>query len=179
VHLTIAVYTASATAAGAATGATLGLLGSAIDARVDLVLVVLTPLVMRVGWREATGRPAFLVQFNRETRRGWIDEGATSWAVKNGAALGSGFATRIGFSAWYWLPVALFAVNRSVLGGALAFAAYAAPRSALVAALVWPARSSVDRRGAESLLSRKNGARTVSGLVSLMLGSYVLAAALA
>ncbi len=62
-----------------------------------------------------------------ETSQSWLERGPLAWALMNGAALGSGFLSRIGFVCWYAVPLASFAFGSSVIG-ALVYGLYAGLR---------------------------------------------------
>jgi hypothetical protein len=66
-------------------------------------------------------------QRNAETPRAWLELQSWQTAVRNGVALGTGSATRIGFWLWYLVPIGAFAVG-SPAGGALIYGAYATAR---------------------------------------------------
>lgn len=58
-----------------------------------------------VGVMDLSGRGLGLLQYNRETPRRWLYGRPLRWAMFNGAMLGAGFTSRIGFWLWYVVPI--------------------------------------------------------------------------
>jgi hypothetical protein len=146
----------AAAAAGAALGGVAALFPTA--ARVVLALLAIAVIGYRAMWRAAPW------QWDRETPASWLDHGDWRTAAYNGATLGAGCLTRIGFWAFYLLPVAVI-VHGGAVAGAVVFAAYALTRCA--AGLVVAAAGS--ERIAGGLL-RAKAALTVVADVVLFLG---------
>jgi hypothetical protein len=133
--LTAAVLTllGAAVATGAGVGAVLGLTGGAVGSSLRgtyglaaVGLVAAGALAWRRPW-----------QLDRETAASWLYHRDLRVAAYNGALLGAGFTTRLGYWLWYALPVGAFASGSAVTGAVL-FAVYAATRillSLLLAAL--------------------------------------------
>src|SRR5919197_1086479 len=110
-------------AVGAATGA--GVLGLAALAGSAFPAVsrslVSTTLAAFVVVAIVVGRAPW--QWDHETPTSWLDYEDWRVAVWNGAALGAGFVTRIGFWLWWALPLFVFSV--------------ASPRVGILAGLVY------------------------------------------
>lgn len=53
------------------------------------------------------------------------------WAIRNGASLGLGFTSRLGFWIWYLIPASSFLLGEPLLGAAL-YGLYGAVRSIAV-----------------------------------------------
>jgi len=80
----------------------------------------------------------------------WLGAGPLRWAFRNGAALGIGATTRIGFWLWYVVPVAALLVGRPALG-AVVYGVYGLVRGGAV----WPLILSLSRQpGATPLADR-------------------------
>ena len=60
-----------------------------------------------------------LLQHNAETSQRLLYQGPVRWALANGALLGAGFASRLGFWLWYLVPLSCFLSGRSWVGGAV------------------------------------------------------------
>ena len=128
------VYTAAATAAAAAAGWGLGLVGSQVPFRARLAaaaLLALTAVV--VGVLDLARIGVSVVQCDRETAQAWLTAGPLRWAARNGAALGVGVTSRIGFWLWYAIPASALLLG-DPLHGALLYGVYGFVR----AAAVWP-----------------------------------------
>ena len=69
-----------------------------------------------------------------ETNQGWLGIGPAVGAALNGAAMGAGFVTRIGYWLWYVIPVTCFLLA-SPRAGALVFGLYGLVRAAFPVAL--------------------------------------------
>ena len=167
--------------AGALLGTVLGRAGTiwTIDQRVVLAMV-LALLGAVVGIHEfVSGRIAPL-QCSRETPQAWLSRGPIRWALWNGAALGSGATTRIGFWLWYAVPLGAL-LSGSAEVGALIYGTYALVRGlAPVGCLLLLRR--LHRLGladgdslATWLLLRRPAARAISGAA---LASVAIAAAI-
>ena len=74
-----------------------------------------------------------MIEINRETSQALLELGPIRWSVVNGAALGVGFVSRIGFAAWYAIPLTAVGFGDPLLGS-LVFGAYGAARGLAV----WP-----------------------------------------
>lgn len=127
-RITATVYAIVATIAGLLVGAILGGLGSLLNTDVLSGLWALFALLSVIfGIFELWRGKAALLQCDRETSQRWLHDGPLSWAAKNGFALGLGFTSRIGFFAWYWVPVAAF-LSANIGWGAFIYACYSFTR---------------------------------------------------
>lgn len=117
------VFLLSGVAAAALAGAALGGVASLFPspARVVLALLAVAAIGYRALWRSAPW------QWDRETPAAWLDHGDWRTAAYNGATLGAGYLTRIGFWAAYLLPIAVV-IRGDTAVGAVVFATYAFTR---------------------------------------------------
>lgn len=131
------VYVASAALAGASFGAVLGWLGGRLtdDGRLVLATVVLLAGALPAAL-ELAGRKLRPPQLDVETPQTWVGHGPLLWAARNGAALGTGALSRIGFWLWYAVPLAAL-TSGSVRFGAVIYGLYAVFRAAPAWAVVW------------------------------------------
>lgn len=131
------VYVASAAVAATLLGSILGWLGGRViaDDRVVATTVVLlvasVPAVLGVAGRKL--RP---LELDVETPQTWVQHGPLLWAARNGAALGTGILSRVGFWLWYVVPVSAFLSGRTWFG-ATVYGSYALFRAAPAWAIVW------------------------------------------
>ena len=125
------LFSSSSLLAGIIAGAALGALGSVIPvpARVAGASVLSVAAVV-AGVLSLVGR-THVLQCNRETPQRWVRAGPVCWALRNGATLGVGATTRIGFWLWYAVPLgALFLAHP--VWGALVYGIYAGTRGMAV-----------------------------------------------
>lgn len=110
-------YSVAATVAGAATGALLGAVGAVMpfSARVA-ISSVLALIAIAIGFMELGPRPRRVPQCDVETPQRWMNAGPLRWATLNGAALGIGATSRIGFWLWYAIPLGALLLGDPVLG---------------------------------------------------------------
>lgn len=110
-------HSVAATLAGAAAGALLGAIGAALpfDARVA-VASLLGLAAIAIGILELGPRPRRVPQCDMETPQRWMNAGPLRWATLNGAALGVGATSRIGFWLWYAIPISALLLGDPVLG---------------------------------------------------------------
>jgi hypothetical protein len=136
------VYAAAGTGAGALAGALLGLLGGLVPVDVRVATAVILSLAIGVvAMVELAGRRVPLLQMDRETPYGWLAPGPLWWALRNGASLGFGARTRLGFWLWYVIPLGALLAADPILG-AVGYGLYGFTRTAGVAGLV-----RLERRG--------------------------------
>jgi len=130
-------------------------------------------LLLVTGLIEISGRRVPLVQWNRETPRSWVSGSLTTWTVKNGAILGSGVFTRLGFAGWYLMPCVVL-VSPNLALSVLVFGAYGLTRTACV----FDTLSVVNRRGfalaARSILGERDNARIWSAILVAGVGSQLM-----
>ena len=117
-------FSLAATIGGTAAGALLGLLGGLMpfSARVAIASV-LALVAIAIGVLELGPRPRRVPQWDIETPQSWMNAGAIRWALLNGAALGVGATSRIGFWLWYAIPVSALLLGNPLLG-ALVYGCY-------------------------------------------------------
>jgi hypothetical protein len=132
----ILAYVIGGAGAGIAAGAILGLLGSAASDVVRAGAAVITAVVgIAVGAVELTGRRVPMIQHDRETPFYWKHTGAIGWALRQGAALGFGARTRLGFWLWYVIPVGAL-ISASPLLGAAGYGLYGFTRTVSVTGIL-------------------------------------------
>jgi len=163
------VFAASGLSAGALVGAAFGALGRFISW--SPAATVLSALVFAaLGLSDLLGFRPRLLQRDRETPKSWVDRHHLVWALLNGTSLGSGATTRLGFVAWYWLPLGCLGAG-SAGGGALVWGSYGVVRCvpALLMAIRQAAPEDGGRVQRRLLLSypRARGASDVALIVSL------------
>lgn len=130
-----------------------------------------------LGASEALGRPLKLLHRDTETPQRWMNRGAWTWAAFNGASLGIGFTTRIGFALWYVVPAASLLAG-SPFAGAMIYGVYGTVRSGSALLLIAAARrtdlETVMDRLLDSKLSTK---KTITGplLLAISLATVIVA----
>lgn len=113
-------------AAAAGFGALLGAMGAAFDPLVLGALLMGAGTAIGAGvW--ASDRPW---QLDLETPSKWLEYHDWRTVAFNGLTLGLGFASRIGYWAWYLLPIGALASRDPTIGAAI-FGTYAAVRLGL------------------------------------------------
>jgi hypothetical protein len=122
------VFAAFSTASATLVGATVALVGTMLPrANLSEAAVVLALLGIVLGLLELTPAKIRPPQIGHETAQRWMNMGALRGSAMNGAALGAGFVTRIGYWAWYVLPAGALLMGRIDLG-ILLFAVYGLTR---------------------------------------------------
>jgi len=101
---------------GAATGAALGFLASTVPARPRAAVATITLLSVAAGMAFLFHRPW---QRNTETSQLLLEKGPLRWAFLNGALLGVGFTSRIGFWLWYVIPITVWMSGSAIAGMAV------------------------------------------------------------
>jgi len=132
--------------------------------------------LLALGLQHLFGERPRLIEINRETSQALLELGPIRWSVVNGAALGVGFVSRIGFAAWYAIPLTALGFGDPLLGS-LVFGAYGAARGLAV----WPIflfmrRGLTHSRIAEGLFAAGPGSRQVGAgcLVALASAAIVI-----
>lgn len=107
-----------------ALGGLLGLAGSILsrDVRIGLASLLAVAAIV-IGVLDMSTSNLKLMQCDRETPHRWLYVGPLRWATWNGAALGLGFTSRIGFWLWYVVPVSVVLSGDPALG-ALIYGSY-------------------------------------------------------
>lgn len=169
------VYVLAGTFAGMLAGAALGWMGSLLTSEFRSALAVAFSLVaIGLGLAELSGHRVALIQVDRETPYAWLRPGPLRWAMRNGAAIGFGAATRLGFWLWFVIPIGAM-LSGNPLIGALGWGLYALVRTASVGGiLLLVQRRQLDTKGS-ALLRQSERAR---GLVSAQLLAIGLTAML-
>jgi hypothetical protein len=162
--------------AGATAGAMLGLAGGLVpDGWRTATAVTLGSIAIALGVCNAAGRLERAYDLlDRETPQSWLDGGAARWAVLNGATLGLGVTTRIGYWLWYAVPVICLLAGQP-LPGALVYGLYGLVRTGLgPLALV----SVLSRIGSGGFVARRTALRpgllAVQGATLVALGVSLL-----
>lgn len=169
-----AAYVLAAGAAGSAAGASLGSLGSAIGVgvvdRITLVLAAFGIAAGMTGVRPVRPPP----QLDRETPARWLAYGPTAWGMLNGASLGLGAFSRIGWWLWYAVPTGAF-ISRDAVVGAVVFGAYALTRASCAALFLLTSKAtgrSVDSLG-RIVLRQRDRAAIATSVVLVVLSTLV------
>jgi hypothetical protein len=146
------VATAASTASGALAGYGTAVLSQLLPlvGRAQLVFVLAVALTLIPLSRMP------LPQRDVETPQALLSTGPLLWAAGNGALLGLGVASRIGFWAWYVLPLGVIALAQPKLGLIL-WATYGFTRLAVLTAVASKMRPGDD--AASQLTMRLIGTR--------------------
>jgi len=130
---------------------------------------VLSLAAIGIGLAGIAGRGHRPLQCDRETPKEWVQLGPVIWPVLNGATLGVGATSRIGFWLWYAIPAGCFLLASPVIGAGI-WAAYGFVRTACVGViwLVGTIRPDVDTT--VGLLRQQDRARTTTTTLLLVLG---------
>lgn len=114
------IFALSATLSGALAGTILGGLGQELPVSIRVSLSSSLALVaVGIGGVTLLGLRLKPIQRQCETPKSWVFAGPLRWAAWNGAALGVGATTRIGFWLWYVTPISAFLIGQPILGAAL------------------------------------------------------------
>ena len=132
--LSVLPYFVLTAAAGFAGAAVFGLIASAGAGLPTLTRSLIVVVAVAVAWL-AGARSARPWQRDVETPLSWLQQPGLRVALWNGVALGTGFATRVGFWLWWSLPVMSFALAEVPLGLSIG-ALYGASRVAISSLLV-------------------------------------------
>ncbi len=118
-----AILVLAGMASGAGFGFVVGLVGWLMgpDLRTWFAAAALLALLM-----SSIVRPT-PIELKRQTRHSWMTYQDWRTALLTGAELGPGLLTRIGFWAWFAVPVSAFAIG-SPVSGAIVWAVYAGAR---------------------------------------------------
>ena len=156
-------------------GGLLGYAGSTFSS-IGRVTGLLALGAIAVGGLEHLGIRLPLLQRDREAPQRWVHKGPVKWAILNGAALGMGWPTRIGFWAWYVVPASAFASSRP-LAGATVYGAYALSRTLAAPALLSASRRVPQWDFSRDMLRLHRQAASLSAALLVVLGSATLGAA--
>jgi len=163
------LFSSSTLLAGLVAGAALGALGSLVPvmARVASGSVASVAAVV-LGVLSLAGRTRVL-HCSRETPQRWVHAGPTRWALRNGATLGVGATTRIGFWLWYAVPFGSMLLANPVLG-ALVYGIYAGTRGMAVWGILFSLMPKYGEAYADWLLARAPVARMATAGYLIVLG---------
>lgn len=159
-----ATYIAASATVGILSGGLLGVLGAHVpsDFRAAIGLLAASAGIL-VGAYELWHRPLPVLQINRETPQSWLRSGGLIWATRNGAVLGFGATTRMGFWLWYSIPIGAFLIG-SPTASAVLYGMYSSVRAAwaIVLTLLGSPGRTGSGRLADWLTSRIAAARKLS-----------------
>jgi hypothetical protein len=97
---------------------------------------------------------------------------ALGWAIRNGATLGSGAVTRLGFWLWYAVPTSAFLLANRFLGASV-YGTYGIARGLSVWPIIFVLGRWRKRSWPEWLLERAPAARTTAAVYLVFLGVAV------
>lgn len=154
-------------AAGFVVGTAVGSLGGALPSPVTAAIATVLYMAIALG---ALTRATPWPQFNRETEQRLLHAGPVGWSLWNGALLGLGFTSRIGFWSWYLLPIGALLVDEPFIGG-LVWALYGGARMsvAFAAAYVMRRQTAGMVSVSTNLLTQRAQARSITRAVSVAL----------
>lgn len=139
-QLRAGLFSVAAAATGTMLGGAVGAIGAQLAASERAALGAGLALVgVIIAVFQGFGRSLAPLQCDRLTPKRWARESAIRWAIKNGASLGSGLFTKIGFWAWYVIPTGAF-LSGSALRGAVIYGAYGVSRGLAVWGIIAVAR---------------------------------------
>lgn len=122
------IYSFAATIAAGGLGALLGVLGGYLSLEFRIAAATIAGLTaILIGGLELSGRSVSVLQLNRETPQQWVHSGPVKWAIRNGASLGLGFTSRLGFWFWYVVPLTALLIGQP-LWGVVLYGLYGAVR---------------------------------------------------
>ncbi len=164
----LTLYVLAGTASGLVAGAALGAIGGLLSPDTRAAIATVLALgAMGVGILELAGRRLRLIEVDRETPYVWLRQGPLSWAIRNGATIGLGARTRIGFWLWYVIPAGAL-VGGSPLLGALGYGLYGLTRTLGAGGLFVLGRSG--RATGLEILRQSNRARSIASAQLLVVG---------
>lgn len=167
------VYALSSALAGLTLGTALGAAGSGLSSAGRIAAASALALVaIAVGSSELVGHPIWLPQRDRETPQRWIHAGALRWAIRNGATLGVGATSRIGFWLWYAIPVGAILLARPEAGAAI-YGTYGATRGLAAWGVLLGLQRLIGPEWAHWLLTHKPAARRIAASQLIALGTAV------
>lgn len=169
------MFTTATAVTGILAGAGLAVLGSHLPSSTRAGLATVIAVVGGgLALVQLTGRPLAPLQCDRLTPKRWARQSALGWALRNGASLGLGAFTRIGFWLWYAVPAAAFLSGRPLVG-ALVYGTYGLVRGlgvwAMIAAWQWRRVET-----GEWLVGQSARARTLAAAALAALAAFVFVA---
>lgn len=170
------VYAFASTLSAVAAGALLGAVGQVVPQTVRLACITLLAIcAIGVGGFELGVRSFRPAQCNRETAQSWMQLGALRWATANGAALGVGVTSRIGFWLWYVIPVGALLSGKPWVG-ALVYGTYGFVRGAAAILFVSAVMPRLGTGFVPWLLPQRPLARSLAASQLLMVGVAIVVA---
>lgn len=162
------IYALSGATAGAVAGAAVGFLGSLLAGGALAVIgTLLGAGAAALGIAGLLGFSRPPIQRDRETPKEWVERGPIVWPILNGAALGFGATTRLGFWLWYAVPIGCFLIASPIAGvaiwGIYGFTRTASASGLWLLAVVRPSSDTV-----ALLLQRKHATAVTSALLSVV-----------
>lgn len=163
------VYALAGTIAGAVAGAATGAMGNAVSDPVRFSLgTLLGAVAVGVGVRALRAERSAPLQCDRETPKEWVDRGPLAWPILNGAALGFGATTRLGFWLWYAIPIGCFLLAAPA-AGAVIWGSYGLTRTA-AAAVIWHVQARHRDHDLTGILSLRASADRAAASMTVVLG---------
>lgn len=121
-------FTASSVLAGASMGAMFGAIGAQLELETRLAASTVLGLIGAcIGLVELSGRAIQVIERRRETSQRLMRLGGLLGSAVNGALLGLGATTRLGYWLWYAVPIGALLSGSVVLGFAI-YGAYGLAR---------------------------------------------------
>ena len=121
----------AAVVAGSASGAAIASLALVAPVNLRVVTGMILASTVACG---AFLLPTRMPQINRETEQGLLHHGPLEWAALNGALLGLGFTSRVGYWIWYLIPITCFILG-APMSGSIVWATYAFTRLGIAVSL--------------------------------------------
>ncbi|MDX2343260.1 MAG: hypothetical protein QNL12_05775 [Acidimicrobiia bacterium] len=113
------------------------------------------------------------IQVRTETPRSLLDRGPVAWSLLNGALLGVGVASRLGFWLWYAIPLGVLVVG-SATGGAVLWGLYGFSRMTMIAADASRMHDDTALDRADSMLRRSTVMKWSTRLATFVFAGVVL-----
>lgn len=174
-QLRAVLFTLAATATATLAGAALGALGAmlSLESRAGLATLLAFGAVP-LALAQLAGASVGPIQCDRLTPKRWARQRALGWALRNGASLGLGAFTKLGFWLWYAVPLASFLAARP-LTGAFIYGSYGVVRGAGIWAMIaaWQWRRFETQ---EWLIQEAPRARRLAALALAALAAFVFVA---
>ncbi len=173
------VFAVSATFAATFCGLALGAVGLAVpaDARPGFV-AAMAVAALALALSQLVAGTRWVPQRDCETGQLWMHTGGLTGAALNGAALGTGFLTRVGYWLWYAIPAACVVAGparAALIFGTYGLARGSAPGVAIVQMILRRSCEKKDvTRMQEWLIQRGIQARTMANGTLLVCAVYAL-----
>lgn len=125
-----------------------------------------------MGLGSLSGHARRPLQCDRETPKEWVWRGPVVWPLLNGAALGFGATTRLGFWLWYAIPGGAFLMGDPTVGAAI-WGAYGFTRTSS-AVVLWYGHAFRSDSDKERWIQRIAGTATTVLMTFLGLSVFLL-----